>query len=71
MSAKETTVVLKPPERIRNEGFVSRGHSCGYCHGKGSFHGERDMIVTCPDCEGTGELMAVVTVEWKPNIREL
>lgn len=67
MSTKETVLVLRPPERLRTEGFVSRGHVCGYCHGRGYFLGDRDTTVQCPDCGGTGELMAVLTVEWKPN----
>lgn len=67
MSAKETTVVLKPPKRIKKEGFISRGHVCGCCHGKGYFYADQNGTTTCPGCQGTGELMAVVTVEWKPN----
>lgn len=70
MSEKVTTIQLRAPERLRNEAFVSRGHVCGYCHGKGWFYGkpfERYPVrEVCPDCGGSGELMAVVTVEWKP-----
>lgn len=67
MSRKETVLVLKTPERLRAESFVSRGHVCGYCHGRGYFLGDRDTTEPCPDCGGTGELMAVVTVDWKKN----
>lgn len=71
MSEKQTTINLSPPGRIHREGFVSKGHTCGYCHGKGWFYGNPDSeeSTRCPDCGGTGEVMAVVTVEWKPNKR--
>jgi hypothetical protein len=35
MSKKKTIINLTPPGRIHKEGFVSEGHVCGYCHGKG------------------------------------
>lgn len=72
MSKKQTMISLAPPGRISTEGFVSKGHVCGYCHGKGWFYGDlhKDEVEPCPDCGGSGEVMAVVTVEWKPAMKE-
>lgn len=73
MSEKQTIINLVAPGRLHNEGFVSKGHVCGYCRGKGWFYGppnKKDETVICPDCGGTGEVMAVVTVECKPATKE-
>ena len=69
MSKKKTIINLTPPGRIHKEGFVSKGHVCGYCHGKGWFHGDlhTDETVPCPDCGGSGEVMAIVSIDWKPS----
>ena len=69
MSKKTETIILEPDSRIRKEGFCSRPMTCPYCGGKGWFYsGEREPeTVDCPDCEGTGEVIAFVTVDWKPN----
>lgn len=68
MSVKRETIILEPGERIRKEGFCSRPKTCPYCGGKGWFYGGRGLPEsTCPDCEGTGEVIALVTIEWKPN----
>ncbi len=60
--------MIEPPERIHTEGFVSKGHKCRYCRGKGWFYSDMpgEEPIDCPDCGGTGEVMAIVTVEWQP-----
>ena len=68
---------LVPPSymgRGRNrELLVSPGHKCGYCRGNGWFwseeQGER-IKANCPVCGGSGQLDAVVTVDWKPVGKE-
>lgn len=72
MSKKQTTITIESPDRLHKECFVSTGHVCGYCHGKGWFDSglQKEGTVTCPDCGGTGELMAVVSIEWKPNDKQ-
>lgn len=70
MSEKRTIIKLEAPERSHTEGFVDGGHKCRYCNGRGAFmrsSPDGDREIECPDCKGTGELMAVVTVEWKPD----
>jgi DnaJ-class molecular chaperone len=53
------------------ECIVSTGHLCGYCQGNGWFWGKDDPVGTvkepCPMCGGSGELDAVITVNWKPS----
>lgn len=63
-------IMLEPDGRIRKEGFCSRPMTCPYCGGKGrSFSGRGLPETVCPDCEGTGEVIALVTIDWKPNKR--
>ena len=78
MSGINKQVVLVPPSHMQNgrnrELFVSPGYTCSYCHGNGWYWGMDDfrdsMKVTCPVCGGSGQLDAVVTVEWKPSMKE-
>lgn len=61
--------MCKGPNR---ENFVSTGHKCGYCKGNGWFWGteegsREDVHVSCPVCGGSGELDAIITVDWKPS----
>lgn len=47
------------------------GYACGYCQGNG-WHLDPDVIhervkKPCPSCGGTGQVKAVVTVEWVPD----
>ena len=69
MSKKKTIINLTPPGRIHKEGFVSKGHVCGYCHGLGWFNGDLLSDVTVPFsvCVGSGEVMAIVSIVWKPS----
>ena len=71
MSEKQTIINLVAPGRLHKEGFVSKGHVCGYCRGKGWFYGPlgTDETIKCPDCGGSGEVMAVVSVDWKPAMK--
>ena len=69
MSRKREMIILEPDGRIRKEGFCSRPMTCPYCGGKGWFYSdEREPEpIPCPDCEGTGEVAALVVIDWKPN----
>lgn len=69
MSERKETIVLEPSGRIRKEGFCSRPMRCPYCGGKGWFHSgsPEPETIQCPDSEGTGEVIALVTIDWKPN----
>lgn len=72
MSKEVKFVALVPPshEQVK-ELVMSKGHTCGYCHGNGWFWGIdefHDRVKnTCPLCGGSGMLDAVVTIEWKPS----
>lgn len=81
MSKKKSVIELAVPENILpsrtkaveavvREMYYSPGHVCSYCKGNGWFWGEerRERVkIDCPVCKGSGELDAVVTVEWKPS----
>lgn len=69
MSTKREMIILEPDVRIRKEGFCSRPMTCPYCGGKGWFHsGRREPEAkTCPDCQGSGEVIALVTIDWRPH----
>lgn len=72
MSSTKRTVELKPPNgKQTKEILTSPGHVCGYCKGIGYFrgsylHSDEDPT-TCPVCDGTGQVDAIVTIEWKPS----
>lgn len=69
MSKRREMIILEPSGRIHKEAFSSRPVSCPYCHGKGYFPAtqRQPRETMCPDCEGTGEVIALVTIDWKPN----
>ena len=69
MSRKREIIILEPDGRIHKEGFYSRPLTCPYCGGKGWFYsGEREPeTIPYPDCEGTGEVVALVVIDWQPN----
>lgn len=69
MSKKSEIIMLEPKERIREEKFSSRPMTCPYCHGRGYFPPTKHQPweIGCPDCDGSGEVIALVTIDWKPN----
>lgn len=69
MSKRKEMIVIEPDGRIRKEAFCTRPMLCPYCGGKGWFYTHRQDPETepCPDCEGSGEVIALVTIDWKPN----
>lgn len=69
MSNRKEIIILEPDVRIHKEAFCSRPITCPYCGGRGWFDsGKLDPeTIPCPDCEGTGEVIALVTIDWKPN----
>ena len=72
MSSMKRTVELVPPQTdIKRELITSPGHVCGYCHGIGHFEPEwyrpYEESIPCPVCGGSGQVDAIITVEWKPS----
>lgn len=74
MSKNKQFISVTPPmflnEGGQKENLLSPGHKCSYCHGNGWFWGEegRERVkIDCPVCKGSGELDAVITIEWKPS----
>lgn len=70
MSRRQTMIVIEPDGRIHKEAFITAPMVCPYCNGRGWFQADRqDETEECPDCKGTGEVVAMVTIDWKPNIK--
>lgn len=69
MSKRKEMIVIEPDGRIHKEAFCTRPMICPYCGGKGWFYTlqHEPETVPCPDCEGTGEVIALVTIGWRPN----
>lgn len=85
MSKRKEIIILAAPEGLSpsrsrdgqvaaREMFCSPGHVCTYCKGNGWFWSEDEQGEStkedCPVCKGSGELDAVVTVEWKESNKE-
>lgn len=72
MSKKRTMIIIEPDGRIRKEAFMTAPMTCPYCNGRGGFSIDTPKgpdFEPCPDCHGTGEVAAMVTIDWKPNIK--
>lgn len=73
MSQKKDIIVLEPGKRISQEILQTNPMICPYCGGRGFFttdslrSPDADQIINCPDCDGTGKVVATVTIDWKPN----
>lgn len=67
MSKKSTIIEIIPPDRLKKEVLVVSPQTCGYCHGNGWHWGPQLKKVKCPDCGGTGEVKAIVTIDWQAN----
>lgn len=76
MSTRNTIIELKVPpyltvNRSGREVFCSPGHVCSCCKGNGWIWSENEkgepIHKDCPVCRGSGELDAIVTIEWKPS----
>lgn len=73
MSEKQTIINLVPPRLLYKEVLATAPMACPYCKGSGGFI--QDSVFgqfkkECSECMGSGEVMAVVTVEWKPATKE-
>lgn len=75
MSKVTRMVELRLPKgNMTKELLTSPGHICGYCNGMGYFRGSWCHVdeepTTCPVCDGTGQVDAIVTIEWKPSKKQ-
>lgn len=72
MSRKRTMIIVEPEGRIHKEAFMTSPMVCPYCGGRGGFvhdSAKGPVFRECPDCGGTGEVVAMVTIDWKPNLK--
>lgn len=74
MSKVDRMIELKPMRHDSHETLVSVGHRCEYCQGNGWYWGTDDFgkgfKVTCPKCNGKGELDAIINITWKPTCKD-
>lgn len=76
MSKQQPILFVQPP-MFPKEQPVERmelgGFKCTYCHGNGWFWGTDDygerVKEECPVCKGEKKLKAVVTIEWKEDVK--
>lgn len=71
MSTMRESIMLAAPDRADIEHYRSRPQTCRYCGGSGHFapNGPDDRAPICPDCHGTGKMVAVVDIAWVPARR--
>jgi ribosomal protein L37AE/L43A len=70
MSEKKHLIELRPSAvDTMIEGVYSPGHTCPYCKGEGFVKRANGEDAMCMKCGGTGELDAMVTIEWLPGQR--
>ncbi|WP_290083621.1 hypothetical protein [Paramuribaculum intestinale] len=71
MSTMRESIMLAAPDRAGTEHYFSRPQTCRYCGGSGHFapYGPDDKASICPDCNGTGKMVAVVDITWVPARR--
>ncbi len=61
-------IELIPPVRAGREVIVGHPQQCGRCKGNGWLWRRTpgDLVKTeCPDCGGTGEVRAIITIDWE------
>lgn len=69
MSNQKHIIEVEPPlfrQRLERKEF--HGYVCPSCNGGGGFYDEQDHHTACHRCEGTGRLMAIVTIEWSADL---
>ena len=72
MSKKSEILTIEPGDFygfIHDEHYLSTGHECSYCNGRGYFIptqvGYNEYKENrCPVCKGTGWLKAEITIHW-------
>ena len=68
---KHTLDITPPADKGLVEKKAVRNLECPTCHGTGGFKDGRghndDHYTECAQCDGTGKVKAIITVEWAPD----
>lgn len=71
MSVRRQVIEVSPGTMVSREAFAVGPMECPCCKGRGGsgnpFKPERESWEECGQCAGTGEVIALVTIYWKPN----
>ena len=71
MSSRKQIIEIEPATGISREAFAMAPMKCPACNGRGGFcdpfrpPGKEWEV--CGKCLGSGEVVAAVTIDWKPN----
>ena len=71
VALKHTLDITPPANKRLVEKKAVRNLECPTCHGTGGFKDGRghndDHYTECAQCDGTGKVKAIITVEWAPD----
>lgn len=75
MSKKSVNITVEPPTyTTENEKLEIKGFSCPYCCGQGGWSeqvGYNEYTEhTCPVCQGSKGIKAVITIGWMPDLKD-
>ena len=75
MSTQKHIIEVTPPKYEQvHERMEFRNYTCPVCNGRGGFTEEvghdQYQTKTCDYCEGTGKVMAEVTIKWRVDYGE-
>lgn len=72
MSEKKTIIEITPEATAEREAIVVGPMRCPCCHGAGGYDNllkhPSEARETCGRCRGTGEVKAIVTVDWRCGV---
>lgn len=68
--SKQKHIIEVAPTRwdLPHEQMEFHNYTCPQCNGSGGFRDEQDGYMACSRCDGTGRLMAEVTIRWRPDL---
>lgn len=71
MSVRKQIVEISPEALMGREAFAVGPMECPCCKGRGGsgnpFKPESEAWEECRQCEGSGEVIAFVNIDWRPN----
>lgn len=73
MSERKTIIEITPEATAEREAMVVGPMTCPCCHGAGGHNNPlkhpSEVWETCSRCQGTGEVKAIVMIDWTAGIK--